>query len=139
MPGKLKVAVLISGRGSNLQALLDACADPGFPATIVRVVSNEPDAPGLQRAEAAGVATTVIRHRDFPDRKSFDAALDDALRQGGVDLVCLAGFMRLLTDGFVECWRDRLINIHPRSEEHTSELQSLMRISYAVFCLKKKK
>src|SRR3546814_19851720 len=82
MPGKLKVAVLISGRGSNLQALLDACADPGFPATIVRVVSNEPDAPGLQRAEAAGVATTVIRQRDFPDRKSFEAALDDAFAPG---------------------------------------------------------
>src|SRR3546814_5520042 len=71
---------------SNLQALLDACADPGFPATIVRVVSNEPDAPGLQRAEAAGVATTVIRYRDFPDRKSFAVALVDALRQGGVAL-----------------------------------------------------
>src|SRR3546814_13170646 len=112
MPGKLKVAVLISGRGSNLQALLDACADPGFPATIVRVVSNEPDAPGLQRAEAAGVATTVIRHRDFPDRNSFAAALDDALRPGGVDLLCLAVFMRHLPDGFVDCCGARLITIH---------------------------
>src|SRR3546814_13976038 len=101
MPGKLKVAVLISGRGSNLQALLDACADPGFPATIVRVVSNEPDAPGLQRAEAAGVATTVNRHRDFPARKSFHAALDDALHPGGAVLVCLAGIGRACGRGIV--------------------------------------
>jgi phosphoribosylglycinamide formyltransferase-1 len=110
---RLKVGVLISGRGSNLQALIDACADPAFPAEIVRVVSNEAAAPGLARAREAGIGTRVIPHRDHPDRAAFDAALDAALREAGVELVCLAGFMRLLTDGFVAAWRDRMINIHP--------------------------
>lgn len=110
---KARVGVLVSGRGSNLQALLDACAAPGFPAEIVLVISNVPGAYALERAEKAGVATQVIRHKDFADRESFDAALDAALRQAGVELVCLAGFMRLLTPGFTESWRDRLINIHP--------------------------
>jgi phosphoribosylglycinamide formyltransferase-1 len=110
---RLRVGVLISGRGSNLQALIEACADPAFPAAIVRVVSNEAAAPGLARARAAGIETRVVPHRDHPDRVSFDAALDAALREAGVELVCLAGFMRLLTDRFVESWRDRMINIHP--------------------------
>jgi phosphoribosylglycinamide formyltransferase-1 len=110
---RLKVGVLISGRGSNLQALIDACAEPGFPAEIVRVISNQPEAAGLERARKAGIATEIIPHRDYPDRAEFDAALDAALRRAGVELVCLAGFMRLLTDGFVEAWRDRMINIHP--------------------------
>jgi phosphoribosylglycinamide formyltransferase-1 len=110
---RLKVGVLISGRGSNLQALIEACAAPAFPAEIVRVVSNEAAAPGLARARAAGIETRVVPHRDHPDRASFDAALDAALRETGVELVCLAGFMRLLTDGFVAAWRDRMINIHP--------------------------
>lgn len=110
---RLKVGVLISGRGSNLQALLDACADPSFPAEIVRVISNEAAAPGLGRARQAGVAIRVIPHRDYPDRASFDTAVDDALREAGVDLVCLAGFMRILGDAFVAAWRDRMINIHP--------------------------
>jgi phosphoribosylglycinamide formyltransferase-1 len=109
----LKVGVLISGRGSNLQALLDDCARPDSPAHTVLVISNNRDAAGLARAAAAGVATTVIDHRGFPDRASFDAALDRALDAAGVELVCLAGFMRLLTAGFVERRRDRLINIHP--------------------------
>jgi phosphoribosylglycinamide formyltransferase 1 len=110
---RLKAAVLISGRGSNLQALLDAAADASYPAQIVRVIANRADAAGLARAERAGVPTKIIPHRDFTDRAAFDAALDQELRAAGAQLVCLAGFMRLLTDGFVERWRDRLVNIHP--------------------------
>lgn len=110
---RLRVGVLISGRGSNLQALIDACAEPSFPAEIVLVVSNEAAAQGLARARAAGIPTRVVPHRDYPDRARFDAALDAVLREAGVELVCLAGFMRLLGDAFVDAWRDRLINIHP--------------------------
>jgi phosphoribosylglycinamide formyltransferase-1 len=109
----LKVGVLISGRGSNLQALLDDCARSEALARIDLVISNNRDAPGLARATAAGVATATIDHRAFADRASFDDALDRALGEAGVELVCLAGFMRLLTPGFVARWRDRMINIHP--------------------------
>jgi phosphoribosylglycinamide formyltransferase-1 len=108
-----KVGVLISGRGSNLQALLDACADPAYPAKIVLVVSNRAGAQGLARAEAAGVPTRVIAHRDFPGRAEFDTAVTTALEQAGVDLVCMAGFMRIVTESFIGHWKDRLINIHP--------------------------
>ena len=111
--GRLKVGVLISGRGSNLQALLDACADPAFPARIALVISNVAGAQGLERAEAAGVATCVIDHKRFPSREAFDAKMDEALRDAGVELICLAGFMRLLSTGFVESWRGKMINIHP--------------------------
>jgi phosphoribosylglycinamide formyltransferase 1 len=110
---RLTVAVLISGRGSNLQALIDACAPRDFPAEIRLVLSNRPDAPGLERAAQAGIPTQVISHRDHATREDFDAALDAALRAAGVELVCLAGFMRLLGAAFVERWRDRLVNIHP--------------------------
>ena len=110
---RLKVAVLISGRGSNLQALIDACTDEAFPARIVLVISNVADAAGLARAQAAGIATTVIPHGNYPDRDSFDAAVTEALENSGVELVCLAGFMRLLTEGFCNHWRDRMINVHP--------------------------
>jgi len=110
---RLRTAILISGRGSNMQALSEACAAPGFPAEIVRVIANRKDAAGLGIAAQAGVATRTIPHRDYPDRAAFDAALDAALRESGAELVCLAGFMRLLTAGFVEAWRDRMINIHP--------------------------
>ena len=110
---KLKLGVLISGRGSNLQALIDACAAPDFPAEIVLVLSNKPGVGGLERAEKAGIPTDVISHKPFPDRLSFDSAMTARLRQAGVELVCLAGFMRLVTADFVESWRDRLINIHP--------------------------
>jgi phosphoribosylglycinamide formyltransferase-1 len=110
---KRRIAVLISGRGSNLQALIDAAADPAYPAEIALVLSNRPDAGGLERAAAAGIATRVIEHKGFPGRPAFDAALTDVLEAASVDLVCLAGFMRLLTPGFVDHWRDRLINIHP--------------------------
>lgn len=110
---KLKVGVLISGRGSNLQALIDACAAETFPAEIALVLSNTADAAGLRRAEAKGVATAVIDHKAYDDRESFEDAMQEALTGAGVELICLAGFMRLLTDGFVSRWRDRLINIHP--------------------------
>lgn len=108
-----RVAVLISGRGSNLRALIEATRKPGFPAEIRLVVSNRPDAAGLDRAREADLRTCVIDHRDYPTRESFEAALDEALGGAGIELVCLAGFMRLLSAGFVERWRDRIINIHP--------------------------
>ena len=110
---RLKLAVLISGRGSNLQSLIDACRDPAYPADIVLVLSNEPDALGLERARAAKIPAQVIDHRDFPDRPAFEGALTAAIEKSGAGLVCLAGFMRMLTDGFVNRWRDRLVNIHP--------------------------
>jgi phosphoribosylglycinamide formyltransferase-1 len=105
--------VLISGRGSNLEALMQACAAPDFPAEITRVISNRGDAAGLDRARRANIATAIIPHRDYPDRESFDAAITAELEKAQIELVCLAGFMRLLTPGFVAHWRDRLINIHP--------------------------
>jgi len=110
----LRVAVLISGRGSNLQALIDRFVGKGdSPVEIVRVISNRPDAQGLERARAAGLETKVIDHKSFPDRVAFDEALDAELRAAGAQLVALAGFMRLLTEKFINDWRDRLINIHP--------------------------
>lgn len=110
---KLRTAVLISGSGSNLQALLDFCAADDAPAEIVRVISNVPTAFGLERAEKAGVATTVVDHTKYDGRAAFEDALNDALSDDKVDLICLAGFMRLLTADFVRRWKDRLINIHP--------------------------
>ncbi len=110
---RLRAGVLISGRGSNLQALIDACASPDYPAEIALVISNDAAAEGLARAAKAGIATRVIEHRKFPTREAFDAALDRALSERGIELVCLAGFVRVLTPGFVAAWRDRLINIHP--------------------------
>jgi phosphoribosylglycinamide formyltransferase 1 len=104
------VAVLISGRGSNLQALIEACADPRYPAEIGVVISNRADAPGLERAAAAGIPAAVVAERDRP---AFAAAADALLCRHGIGLVCLAGFMRLLDRRFVEAWRDRMVNIHP--------------------------
>ena len=109
----LNIAVLISGRGSNLQALIDAAQKPGYPAKIACVISNVPDAGGLARAKAANIPTQVIDNRPFKSREEFEHALDARLNEYKVQLVCLAGFMRLLTPWFVERWRDRLINIHP--------------------------
>jgi phosphoribosylglycinamide formyltransferase-1 len=110
---RLKVTVLISGRGTNLRALIDASLTPGFPAEIVRVISNTPEAGGLELASAAGIPTAVVPHKDYPHRESFDAALDQEIRSAGTELIALAGFMRLLTKDFVDAWRDQLINIHP--------------------------
>ena len=109
----LKLAVLISGRGSNLQALIDAGKKKDYPAEIVLVISNVAGATGLARANKAGIPTRVISHKDFDDRAPFDAAMTKAIEASGAELVCLAGFMRLLTDEFIARWRDRLVNIHP--------------------------
>lgn len=113
MTGHRKLGVLISGRGSNLAALIEACAADDFPAEIAVVISNRPGAPGLDYARQAGIPAQVIDHTGFPDRAAFDHALDDALRTAEVELVCNAGFMRLLTPDFVDAWRDRQLNIHP--------------------------
>jgi phosphoribosylglycinamide formyltransferase-1 len=107
---RLRVGVLISGRGSNLQALIEAAADPAYPAEIVAVISNRADAPGLRRAAAAGIPHRAIA---LPDRAAFAAAADRVLREAGVELIALAGFMRILDTGFVAAWTDRMINIHP--------------------------
>jgi len=109
----MRIAVLISGRGSNLQSLIDAAAAGELGAEIALVVSNVPDAPGLERAAEAGIPTETIDQRDFEGREPFEDALHAALSGRSIELVCLAGFMRLLTGGFVGRWRDRLINIHP--------------------------
>jgi phosphoribosylglycinamide formyltransferase 1 len=108
-----RVGVLISGRGSNLGALIEACKAPGYPAKIVLVISNVPSAQGLLRAESALIPALVINHKDFAAREEFDAALDNALKEAGVELLCNAGFMRLHSEGFVERWRNRHLNVHP--------------------------
>jgi phosphoribosylglycinamide formyltransferase-1 len=107
---RLRVGVLISGRGSNLRALIAAAADPAYPAEIVTVISNRANAPGLAHAQTAGIAHHVIAD---PERAAFAVAADKVLRTAEVELVALAGFMRLLDAGFVEAWSDRMINIHP--------------------------
>lgn len=112
MAGK-RTAILISGRGSNMQALIEAARQPTFPAEIVGVFSNRLDASGLEFAHIAGIATAVLDHRDFASREKFDGALDAILDSWRAEIVCLAGFMRLLTPGFVEKWSGKMINIHP--------------------------
>jgi phosphoribosylglycinamide formyltransferase-1 len=109
-----RVAVLISGRGSNMAALIEAAKDKNYPAEIALVVSNRPDAGGLATARAAGIATEIVDHAAFgKDRAGFDAALQALLTSHHIELVCLAGFMRLLTPGFVAQWPERMLNIHP--------------------------
>jgi phosphoribosylglycinamide formyltransferase-1 len=109
-----KTAILISGRGSNMAALVEAAHAVDYPARIVLVISNVPDAPGLARAKAAGVATKVIDHRPFgKDREAFERALDAEMHSYAVELVCLAGFMRRLTPWLVARWQGRILNIHP--------------------------
>jgi len=111
---KRRVGILISGRGSNMTALLEAARAADYPAEIVLVISNRADAAGLARAAEAGIATRVIAHRDFGrDRAAHEAAIDAALREAGVELVCLAGYMRLLTPFLVRAWAGRMLNIHP--------------------------
>jgi phosphoribosylglycinamide formyltransferase-1 len=109
---KIPVGVLISGRGSNLQSLISASAAESFPAQIVLVVSNVEGAAGMARASAAGIPVKLIPHKG-KSREDFDAELDAAFRAAGVDLICLAGFMRILSDGFARAWEGKLINVHP--------------------------
>jgi len=109
-----RVAILISGRGSNMAALIEAAKDKNYPAEIVLVASNHPDAAGLATAQAASIATVVVDHAIYgKDRPAFERALQAVLEQYRIELLCLAGFMRLLTDGFVNHWQGRMINIHP--------------------------
>lgn len=109
-----RVAVLISGRGSNMTALIEAANRDDYPAEIALVVSNRPDAAGLESARAAGIATEIVDHAIYgEDRAAFEEVLQDALAEHQIDLVCLAGFMRLLTDEFVARWSGRMLNIHP--------------------------
>ncbi len=110
---RLKLGVMISGRGSNLQALIEACRDPSFPAEIVLVISNSPDAQGLARAKQAGIPTRVISHKDYPSKKDFEEAIDAAHKKAGVELICLAGFMRIIGPTLLARWRGKMINIHP--------------------------
>lgn len=113
MTARKRVGILISGRGSNMSTLIDACKDPSYPAEIVTVISNRPDAPGLDVAAKEGIPATAIDHKKYASREAFEKDLDGALKAANVDLICSAGFMRLLTKGFVEAWRDRQLNIHP--------------------------
>ncbi len=108
-----RVAILISGRGSNMNALVNAARAGSFPAEIALVLSNRPDAAGLQWARDQGLQTAVVDHKLFPSRESFEQAMQQTLEAQAIDLVCLAGFMRLLTPWFVGCWRERMLNIHP--------------------------
>jgi phosphoribosylglycinamide formyltransferase 1 len=110
---RVRTAVLISGRGSNLAALIEACRQPGARAEIALVIANRPGAAGLRHARAAGIPTGTVDHRRFEGREAFDRALSAALEQHKIELVCLAGFMRVLSGWFAERWRDRLLNVHP--------------------------
>lgn len=113
MTSRKRVAILISGRGSNMTALVEAARDPAFPAEIAGVFSNRADAPGLQYAWLAGVPTAVASHKDFPTREAFDAHIQTILEGWGAELICLAGYMRILSTPFAQRWLGRMLNIHP--------------------------
>ncbi len=110
---KTPTAILISGRGSNMMSLVEASRAPGYPAEIVTVISNRPDAPGIAWAKAQGIATMIIDHKAYATREAFEAELDEALVASKAEIVALAGFMRLMTPDFVGRWQSRMINIHP--------------------------
>ena len=110
---KLQTAVLISGSGTNLQALIDACSNKDFPAQIVLVLSNKADAYGLERAKKAGIKTAVINHKGFASREEFDRQMDKVIIESGAKFICMAGFMRLLSGWFTQKWQGKLVNIHP--------------------------
>ena len=136
---KRRVAILISGRGSNMAALIDAARLADFPAEIVAVISNRADAPGLEKAAASGIATVVIESKPFgKDRAGFEAVLQRVLEEKKVDLICLGGFMRLFTAEFVQRWYGRMLNIHPSLlpsfpglDPHGQALQAGVKISGA--------
>ena len=111
---RLNLAILISGRGSNMEALLQAAEDPSYPARPVLVASNRPDAKGLETASAAGIATAAVDHTTYgKDREAFERALNAELEAAGTEIIALAGFMRVLTPWFVGKWEGRMVNIHP--------------------------
>ena len=113
MSKKIKVAVLISGNGTNLQALIDACIAPSYPAEIVLVISNKANAKGILRAREAGITTRIIDHTNYSSREDFDTELSMMLSNSKCKLVCLAGFMRILSESFVNTWPNSILNIHP--------------------------
>ena len=113
MSKKIKVAVLISGNGTNLQALIDACIAPSYPAEIVLVISNTANANGIVRAREAGITTRIIDHTNYSSREEFDTELSMTLSNSQCKLVCLAGFMRILSESFVNTWPNSILNIHP--------------------------
>lgn len=110
---KKKIGVLISGNGTNLQALIEACAKPDFPAEISVVISNKADAYGINRASEHGIPAHIINHKDHPSREAFEDAMQEMLLHHNVEFICLAGFMRILSPGFVSRWEGRMLNIHP--------------------------
>ncbi|MEO1749802.1 MAG: phosphoribosylglycinamide formyltransferase [Pseudomonadota bacterium] len=113
MIGKARVAVLVSGRGSNMVALANACQAPHFPAQIVAVLADKSDAGGLSKASEMGIESLAVPRRDYADKASHEAAVHSALEAFQPDIICLAGYMRLLSAGFLERWHGRIINIHP--------------------------
>ncbi len=113
MTQRKRTAILISGRGSNMARLIDAAAERDFPAEIVAVISDKPEAQGLSIAKARGIATHAVARKDFANKQAHDAAIDAILASSGAEIVCLAGYMRLLTAQFAEKWRGRMINVHP--------------------------
>lgn len=117
-PSRVRVGVLISGRGSNMRSLIEAARSPDYPAEIALVIANKPDAKGVELAASMGVPAAVVDHKQYADRESHERAMDAALREAGVELVALAGYMRILTPFFVGAWKDRLINIHPSLLPH---------------------
>lgn len=132
---KKRVVILISGRGSNMSALIEAAGDPNYPVEIVGVISDNADAMGLKSAAAQNIDTNAITKADYPTKAALDEALDAELTRMNADIVCLAGYMRLLTPGFTEKWAGRIINIHPSLlplfkglDTHTRALESGMRV-----------
>jgi phosphoribosylglycinamide formyltransferase 1 len=113
MEARRRVAILIPGRGSNMASLIEAAKAPDHPAEIALVVSNRPEAQGLERAHAAGIATAAVDHKAYSERDTFERALDHELTECGAEILCLAGFMRILTPWFINRWLGRMLNIHP--------------------------
>ncbi len=110
---KTKIAILISGRGSNMQALVKACKNPEFPAEVVLVLSNKENAAGLEFARMEGIKTAFVNHKDFLSREDFDKKISEIIEKSGATFICLAGFMRLLSPWFVNRWKNHALNIHP--------------------------
>ena len=113
MTRKIKVGVLISGTGTNLQALIDACQSPNYPAEIVVVISNNANAMGIQRAQESAIRAKIVQHENYATREEFDSQLSVILSKAKCELICLAGFMRILSEDFVNKWGNRILNMHP--------------------------